>query len=191
MGLPDDNVFEDCSYRGSKAASSFFRASSASDAASPLLMVWAHMYNPSNSPQPPPPQSPFDDPPTREANTATVSLHGTKDVILVLSVYDAVNWTITATGGMNLQRVIVAGYHAQYVQVVGDDDDTTRIEIFDYDEGTGTLPGFSGYYPSVPDTNVGPWTVKGFREALEAYVNVPLYEYDFCYRASKLHYELP
>lgn len=153
------------------------------------LLLWAHVYSPGNAPAAPT-VGPFDDPPERLPNTGRVTIRGagpSSPVTLLLVAYAAVNWTVDVVSSetTNLVRVLGAGYRNQFVTIVNNATEV-EIEYYDFaDRHTGPLPGTSDVYPS------GAFgSLKDYKDALEAYVGAPLYQYDYCYYGSQLEYRL-
>ena len=73
---------------------------------------------------------------------------GTSPLILSLSAYDPVDWTIVNPTGRTIQKVIASGYHSQTVTGQG----TTPTETFSYDQGNGYAYAYSN--PSTSYTNL-------------------------------------
>lgn len=65
-----------------------------------------------------------------DARTITVNItDDSQPIILGLMAYEAVNWQITTTPGVVIERVIVAGYHQPQVQGICD----VQVDVYSYD----------------------------------------------------------
>ncbi len=86
---------------------------------------------------------------TNGRSSITVNIAaGTSPLILSLSAYDPVDWTIVNPTGRTIQKVIASGYHSQTVTGQG----TTPTETFSYDQGNGYAYAYSN--PSTSYTNL-------------------------------------
>jgi len=68
--------------------------------------------------------------PGKDPRTVTVNISDeTTPVILGLMSYEAVTWQIKTTPGVVIEKVILAGYHQQRIQGVGD----AQVDVYSYD----------------------------------------------------------
>lgn len=68
--------------------------------------------------------------PGRDQRTVTVNISDeTTPIILGLMSYEAVTWQIKTTPGVVIEKVILAGYHQQRIQGVGD----AQVDVYSYD----------------------------------------------------------
>ncbi len=68
--------------------------------------------------------------PGRDQRTITVNVtDDTTPIILGLMAYESVSWQIKAAPGVRIEKVILAGYHQQRIQGVGD----AQIDVYSYD----------------------------------------------------------
>jgi hypothetical protein len=68
--------------------------------------------------------------PGRDQRTITVNVSDeTTPIILGLMAYEGVTWQINTTPGVVIEKVILAGYHQQRIQGVGD----AQVDVYSYD----------------------------------------------------------
>lgn len=108
----------------------------------------------------------------RQAVHVTVDRPG-KEVELVLTAYDPVDWTISLTPGTQLRRAILSGYHLQRAKAPAG----TLIETYSYDEQKRFSDAYYAYqWPSV--------NAEAIVSAAQAYTHLPLASARGCYQSS-------
>jgi len=97
-----------------------------------------------------------------------------RDVILALSAYDPVDWTITVEAGTRLQKVILSGYHAQRATT----PTGVPLDIYGYDDHRQLVPegGYGYEWPS--------FQAEAVVQAAQSVAGVPLTSFRGCYRSA-------
>jgi hypothetical protein len=100
-----------------------------------------------------------------------------REIALVLTAYDPVDWTVTLEPGTRLRQVVLAGYHAQRASRPVD----APLDIYSYEDNR-QLPGSSGYdygyeWPS--------WKAQELVNVAQRLTGLPLASFRGCNHASR------
>jgi hypothetical protein len=103
-----------------------------------------------------------------------VDLPGRGPVVLALSGYEAVSWTVTATSGTTLEAIVLTGGKQQTVVA------PSGVRVNDYSGPTGSIRTYAYAYPSA----AGGSDTAAHLAALEATTGLPPTSFHGCYQGT-------
>ena len=111
------------------------------------------------------------------SGTVDVDIQRNSEMVVLLSSYEPVTWTLTNSGGATLNKILVNGYHSQYINAPSG----VPTEVRSYDQGTGNFGGSCGY--SWP-YNGGGCDTNHLVSGVQSYTGLTVTDFTGCYTGS-------